>query len=160
VVFSNAVLQWLPDHHLLLPRLMGLVAEGGHLAVQMPTGKDSPARLAMEKAAAHPRFAGRLPGAEPTLTFKDPGFYYDLLAPLATQVDLWETTYHHVLPGHEAVVKWFETTGMRPYLERLEPGDQAFFKERVLEGVREAFPLSRDGNLLLPFLRLFFVAQK
>jgi len=160
VVFSNAVLQWLPDHHLLLPRLMDLVAEGGHLAVQMPTGKDSPARLAMEKAAAHPRFAGRLPGAEPTLTFKDPGFYYDLLAPLARQVDLWETTYHHVLPGHEAVVRWFETTGMRPYLERLEPGDQAFFKELVLEGVREAFPLSRDGNLLMPFLRLFFVAGK
>ncbi|BDU71283.1 methyltransferase domain-containing protein [Mesoterricola silvestris] len=160
VIFSNAVLQWLPDHHRLLPRLMDRVAAGGFLAVQMPTGKDSPARLAMEKAAAHPRFGGRLPSEESTLTFKDPRFYYETLAPLASGVDLWETTYHHVLPGPEAVVQWFETTGMRPYLERLDPGDQAFFKDRVLEGVREAFPLCADGSLLLPFRRLFFVVQK
>lgn len=161
VLFSNAVLQWLPDHRALLPRLMALVAPGGSLAVQMPASAQSPARKAMERAASHPRFRGLLTGADRHLTFRDAGFYYEILAPLSAGVDLWETTYHHVLPGHEAVVQWFESTGMRPYLERLtDPGDRTFFKEEVLEGCREAFPLAGDGNLLLPFPRLFFVARK
>ena len=36
VVFSNACLQWLPNHTDLIPRLMHLLADGGVLAVQVP----------------------------------------------------------------------------------------------------------------------------
>lgn len=36
VVFSNAALQWLPDHHTLLPLLFRPVSPSGVLAVQVP----------------------------------------------------------------------------------------------------------------------------
>ena len=36
LIYSNAALQWLPDHRRLLPRLMARLAAGGVLAVQMP----------------------------------------------------------------------------------------------------------------------------
>jgi len=161
LVFANAVIQWLPDHPKLLRTLMALVAPGGHLAVQVPDNPESPVRAAMVQASRHPRFKGALEGAGETLTFHDPRFYYEHLAPLATSVDLWQTTYHHLFPGHEAILEWWQSTGMRPYLERLaDPLDQAFFKELVLESCREAFPSCVDGRLLMPFQRLFFVARK
>ena len=36
LIFSNAALHWLGDHHQLLPRLIGQLAVDGVLAVQMP----------------------------------------------------------------------------------------------------------------------------
>ena len=35
IVFSNAALQWIPDHDALIPRLFSLVRRGGALAVQV-----------------------------------------------------------------------------------------------------------------------------
>ena len=36
LIYSNAALQWVPDHLSLIPRLMGHLAAGGVLAVQIP----------------------------------------------------------------------------------------------------------------------------
>ena len=42
LVFSNAVLQWIPDHERLVPRLFSPVRPGGALAVQVPANAGSP----------------------------------------------------------------------------------------------------------------------
>src|SRR4051812_18957397 len=42
VVFSNAALQWVPNHHVLLPQLMNRVSSGGALAFQMPADINAP----------------------------------------------------------------------------------------------------------------------
>ncbi len=42
LIYANAVLQWLPDHAALLPRLFGLLAPGGVLACRCPTTSPSP----------------------------------------------------------------------------------------------------------------------
>ena len=39
IVFSNACLQWIPNHEILLPKLMSLLRQGGVLAVQIPIQK-------------------------------------------------------------------------------------------------------------------------
>jgi len=160
LVFSNAVLQWLPDHQRLLPRIMGWLAPGGCLAVQMPAKDGTRLRAVMAVVAARPRWRDALAGAEGALNFHDASFYYDLLAPSA-QVDLWETVYHHPMASHRALIEWYEGTGMRPYLERLpDEAARAAFKAELLEECRGEYPVMADGKVVMPFKRLFFLAWK
>lgn len=42
IVFSNACIQWVPDHERLLKNMMGLLKDGGILAVQIPNNYEEP----------------------------------------------------------------------------------------------------------------------
>lgn len=157
VLFSNAALQWMPEHGRLVPRLLGHVAPGGCLAAQMPA-KGTPLRTLIRSVAGRPRWREPMAGAEDAMVFQQPGFYYDLLAPRCARVDLWETTYHHIMASHQAMIDWFEATGLRPYLDRLEDeAERSAFKGEVLEACRENLPAAANGMVLMPFHRLFFV---
>jgi trans-aconitate 2-methyltransferase len=76
-------------------------------------------------------------------------------------VDLWETTYYHQMASHEALIQWYEGTGMRPFLERLpDEAARAAFKGELLEVVRGHYPVAADGKVLMPFRRLFYMAWR
>ena len=161
VVFANAMLQWLPDQERVLPRFLDWLAPGGCLAVQIPAREGTRLRAAIEAVARRARWRAAMAGAGGSLHSGDARFYYDLLAPLAARVDLWESIYYHVMASHEALIEWYEGTGMRPYLDCLpEPADQAAFKAEVLAACRGDYPVAADGRVPMPFRRLFFVAWK
>ena len=61
VVFSNACLQWVPDHPALLARLMRKVAPGGVLAVQVPVNYDEPVHRIIREIVARPAWRGAFP---------------------------------------------------------------------------------------------------
>ncbi len=159
VILANASLQWLPDHATLFPRLLGTVATGGTLAIQIPDNEHEPAHTLLRKVAADGPWAGKLAGVR-TLTRHSPAFYYALLAPHCLEVDVWRTTYHHPLAGHDAVVEWFKGSGMRPYLDALDAVGRAQFVARYREAIEAGYPALPDGTVLLPFPRLFIVAVK
>jgi trans-aconitate 2-methyltransferase len=125
----------------------------------MPAKDGTRLRAAMAEVAARPRWRDALAGAEAALTFHDASFYYDLLAP-AARVDLWETVYHHPMASHQALIDWYEGTGLRPFLERLPDGERSEFKAELLEVARAEFPVRADGKVVMPFKRLFFLAWK
>src|SRR3712207_4051709 len=52
VVFSNATLQWVPDHLELLPRLVDRIAPGGWLAFQVPGNFDEPSHTTRTELAS------------------------------------------------------------------------------------------------------------
>ena len=45
IVFSNACIQWIPNHEILLPKLMLLLRRGGVLAVQIPIQIEHPVHI-------------------------------------------------------------------------------------------------------------------
>lgn len=162
VILANAVLHWVGDHASLLPALVGRLASGGALAIQMPDNLDSPSHRLMREIAADGPWAGRLAAAAETRTpIADAGWYYQLLHGLCARVDVWRTTYHHPLQGGAAaVVEWFKGSGLRPFLEPLDPAERAAYLQRYTAAVALAYPPLSDGTVLLPFPRLFVVAVR
>jgi trans-aconitate 2-methyltransferase len=161
VVYSNAALQWVPDHAAVFPRLFGLVAPGGALAVQVPAHFESPLHRLMERIADRPGWRGNPSSAKTALTVERPEFYYDVLSPLAARVDLWVTAYWHVMDGASAIVAWIRGTGLRPFLAACaDDAERAEFERQLLSGVEQAYPRQADGKVLFPFRRLFVVAYR
>nr|WP_239007157.1 trans-aconitate 2-methyltransferase [Burkholderia diffusa] len=162
LILSNAVLQWVPAHDTLFPSLVGRLAPGGHLAVQMPDNLDEPAHRLMREVAAGGRWADKLKGAARTERF-DARYYYALLSPLCSRVDVWRTTYYHPLRGGaDAVVEWFKGSALRPFLAALDESERDAFVARYRDALAgpDGYPLLDDGTVLLPFPRLFIVATR
>ena len=160
LVFSNACLHWVPDHRALMPRLLGLLKPGGQLAVQMPlTAHQVMYPQVIWPLEASERWRDRL-GVPQSFHVLEPDAYVDLFEELGVAFDLWETTYYHLLPSHEAVLEWYRGSGLRPYLQALSPEDAAAFEADVLARVQEAFPERASGGVTLRFPRLFFVVQR
>lgn len=162
IVFSNAALQWLPEHSTLFPQLFSHVAPGGALAFQIPSSQDRPAYRLLREMAASIGWRKWFPsGRVRTWHAHDWEFYYDLLAPLASRVDIWLTEYFHVMPDAESIVEWYRATGMRPYLTPIaEEIDRERFVAEYTEKIRAAYPPRSDGHILFPFLRIFVVAYR
>ena len=161
LLFANAVLQWLPDHETLLPRLMTHLAPGGTLAVQMPDNLSAPSHSLMRSVASQGAWADRLaPAVGERTILPSLDRYYDLLVRHAETVDVWRTTYHHPLASAAAIVDWVRSTGLRPFLNRLEPAEQNEYLKRYEASLDQAYPAQADGLRLLGFERVFLVATR
>ena len=158
VVYSNAALQWVPDHASLFPRLLAAVAPGGALAVQMPRNGDAPAHRLIREVAADDRWATRL-AAGFRAHVQTPRFYYDLLVSEARAVDLWETEYQHVLADPDAIIEWLKGSGLRPLLALLSTDEQTTFAARYRAALAEAYPAQADGRIIFAFRRLFLICR-
>jgi len=159
LLFSNAVLQWLPDHRTLLPRLLRQLRPGGVLAVQMPRNFHAPSHTTVHEMAAMEHWAERLEGRPLRDPVAEPGWYYDVLLPEAVALDIWQSEYLQVLEGDDPVVRWVESTSLRPVLQALDEADAARFKEIFAARMRDVYPQRADGRTLFPFRRLFIVAR-
>ncbi|HET7543119.1 MAG TPA: trans-aconitate 2-methyltransferase [Polyangiaceae bacterium] len=161
VIFANAVLHWVPAHEQLFPRLFSALLPGGVLAVQMPDNLHEPSHRSMREVASVGPWASVLSEATRVraeiLTAQT---YYDSLAADAARIDVWRTTYHHVLASASEVVDWVRGSGLRPFIDPLSEPERAAFLVEYQARIAEAYPARRDGKLLLTFPRLFIVAQR
>lgn len=161
VVFSNAALQWMSDQAAVVANLFGCLEEHGVLAVQVPLNVDSPLAKAVAKVAQSAPWRDRMADWDSRITYSDEAFYYDILSRLTRRVEMWITIYLHAMDGHQDLIDWYSSTGMRPYLARIESEEEKNrFRGQVLDECREEYPIRPDGRVIFPFKRLFFVATK
>ncbi len=156
LIYSNAVLHWLKDHETLFPRLAGMLAPGGTLAVQMPHQNNAPSHRVWVSLADE-LFPGRIDVAAAPGVMK-PARYHHLLSGLGA-FSLWETEYYQVLSADQSghpVRRFTESTFARPILAALEPDEQAELVQRYEEVMEKAYPRGADGTVLFPFRRMFF----
>ncbi len=158
VLVSSATLQWVPGHLDLLPALVERVRPGGWLAFQVPGNFEEPSHTIRRELAAEPAYAPHTRGvADPAS--HEPVDYFSALAALGCTVDVWETTYLHVLSGTDPVFTWISATGARPTLQALPEGLRRDFEAELKRRLREAYPPASYG-VVLPFRRIFAVARR
>lgn len=162
LIFTNAALQWLPDHAALLPRLTGMLAPGGVFACQMPMAWETEHHRILRETAEQGPWASRTRDARRINPTPPLDACYDWLSSTCGEVDLWTTTYLHPLEGEDPVVEWMRGTALRPYLDALTGDDVLLeaFLDAFRDGIAAAFPPRADGVTLFPFPRLFMVAVR
>ncbi len=160
LIFSNAVLHWLPDHAALMERLARMLVKGGVLAVQMPRQFSAPSHRFLRDIAAG-MFPDRFDLTGDESPVRTAAAYWQMLAPLG-EMQAWETEYVQRLQPEGAAhpVRIFtESTAMRPFLQKLEPAEAVSFTHAYEAALSAAYPLLEDGAALFPFRRVFFTLK-
>ena len=161
IVFSNAVLQWIPNHEKLIPHLLNHVAADGVLAVQVPQNQFSVLHKALIEIADENEFKEYTQDAKKILNYRTGEYYYNLLCDSVKEFYMWETTYLHILENHEDLIEWYKSTGMKPFLQSL-PTEA--LKTRLINKIykkcKNGYKYQKDGKIIYPFNRLFFIGYK
>ena len=165
LIYSNATMQWIEDHHRLFPRLVGWLQKGGCLAFQMPLSWDAPSHRLMRETLKNggptggPLGSAELRDAMARKWVKETEAYYDLLVDSTRDLDIWETEYLQILEGDDPVLEWVKGTGLRPILNGLAEVESEIFLVEYARRLHAAYPARADGRTLYPFRRLFIIAK-
>jgi trans-aconitate 2-methyltransferase len=156
IVFSNAALQWVPDHTQVMAAVFGLLEPGGQLLIQVPSNHGHPTHRLLAELAAREPYRTALGGfsrSSPVLTISA---YAELFYALgASSIVALEKVYPHVLDGADALVEWMSGTALVPYLERLTEPHATDFASAYRELLRVRFP---ERPVFLGFQRIILSA--
>lgn len=164
-IFANASLQWLSDHHSLLPKLLGLLNSGGMLAIQMPNNFHlATHQIIIKLLQTHPEwrlYLKQLIHGELSKPLYHSSYYYDLLnTPSSYPLHLWETIYYQEMEHYQAIFDWIKGTGLKPILASMNDKDVQLFSTQYIQEISREYRLQKNNKVLLPFQRIFMIGTK
>ena len=159
ILYSNAAYQWVEGHIDYFPGLMKLLPSGGQLAIQMPRNHEAPSHALMRKAVEMGSWRDKLTQVRTIRPVLEPARYYDVLKPLCSDLEVWETIYQQPLTGKDPVAQFTAGTGLRPFLDLLEEPERTEFYKAYADLAAKAYPMRADGITIFPFRRLFIVGR-
>lgn len=148
VVFSNAALQWVPDHDAVLTTWCSWLRPGGQLAVQVPANADHPSHTVSAALAEEEPYRSAFasgPPSDPVHSVLAPAAYAELLHRLGfAQQHVRLQVYGHVLDSSADVVEWVRGTSLTRFQGSLPPAlfDRflADYRARVLTELGQRAP--------------------
>jgi trans-aconitate 2-methyltransferase len=144
LIFSNAALHWIGNHHELFARLTRALSPGGQLAVQMPANHDHPSHVVAERLAGEEPFRTTLGGYVRRSPLLAPERYAQLLHRLGYESQhVRLQVYLHVLPDAGAGVEWVKGTLLTDYRRRLPDRVYEDFVARYRELLAAELPDER-----------------
>ncbi|MGM9971253.1 MAG: methyltransferase domain-containing protein [Anaeroplasmataceae bacterium] len=158
LIFSNACLHWIPNHKILLPKIMDKLNDGGVFAVQMPMVQNALFYKALNEVVSTSKW-NKLNVVQNFYNLS-PNETYNILSGVSKSVEMWETTYYHIVSSYDDIINWYKGSGLRPYLEKLADKEKEIFISDIIIKLKEYFPINSDNTILLKMPRLFFIASK
>ena len=159
LVFSNAALQWVPNHEQLFARLAAGLAPGGQLAVQMPANHDHPSHVEADWLAGEEPYLTALGGHRRHWPVLPPDYYAAILYRLGFHnIHVRVQMYPHVLPSRDDVVEWVKGTYLTEYSSRMPPGIFAQYLRDYRARLARVLP--DDRPFLYIYKRILIHARK
>lgn len=161
LVFSNALLQWLPHQDKQIETYFQQVNKNGILAFQVPCTATMPMYTQLKSLIQTLKWKKYFKALEAVYQVHDIKYYYNSLCTDTNHINIWKSEYVHVMREPYDIVEWHAGAGLRPYLQCLKSEKLiASFLEDYEENLREVYKAGKDGKILFSFPRLFMIAQK
>jgi trans-aconitate 2-methyltransferase len=161
IIFSNATIQWIQNQEKLISKLVKMLEDEGALAVQVPLYHNMPLSQVIEKVSLNERWKKKTMNAHDAFTFHSSDYYYDILSVEVESINMWETFYFHIMHSHQNIVEMIKSTGMKTFLDMLDTKEEKIaFEKDVLKEITKVYPPQKDGKILFPFKRFFFIGYK
>jgi trans-aconitate 2-methyltransferase len=158
LIFSNAAIHWVADHHSLIPHLWSMIRPGGQLALQFPSSHRNKGHIAIKDTAAESPFSKAMDGWEWKFPVLETETYAEILFEQGgRKITIFDKVYPHVLTDADEVFAWLSGTTVLPYLERLPKRLHESFNEQLRKRLWSVWP---SGPLLFPFRRILLSAKK
>jgi trans-aconitate 2-methyltransferase len=164
IVFTNAALQWMPEHETLIPNMYKMLNDKGVLAAQVPCVKHLPVYAGIQELIKAEKWAEYF--ISPPIYPKHYPYehYYDIICGLTDKIEMWQTDYIHIMPDHKSIVEWYKGTGLRPFMDMIPDEKKRLdFCNEYGQIISRKYPIKNIGknsSVLLPFTRIFFIAYK
>ena len=120
--------------------------------------RDSPYLLNNKNTAYSSKWGNYFRDFKVDYNFYSDESYYDYLNEKGSDIVLWATKYYHVMGNHTNIIDMIQSTGLKPYLDKLPTELYSGFLNDVLEGIKADYPVQSDNRVLFPFERLFVIA--
>lgn len=159
IVFSNACIQWVPNHKKLLSDMMRILNPNGVLAIQVPVNFEEPIHKIISEIISRTEWAEKTGNARQFYTLKE-NEYFDILSDISSDFTMWKTVYMHRMPSYQSIIEWYKSTGMKEYLARLSDENKIKFEQAVLKEVKTHYAVQKNGEIIFRFPRLFLTAVK
>lgn len=120
LVFSNAALQWIDHHEVLLPSIISMINQAGQLVVQVPSNHHHFTHETLRSLAGQEPYRSALNGWTRASPVWSIAAYAKLLFDHGgSEITVFEKVYPHVLKDADALFDWVSGTALIPYLEKL-----------------------------------------
>lgn len=157
VVFSNAALQWVPDHETLFPQIISKIKPGGQLLVQMPAQHHNLTNRLLNELATQEPYAAIYAGWNRVSPVLEIDRYAEMLFENGGKsIQVFKKIYPLVLDDVDALLTWVSGTALIPYLERLPETLRNRFREDYSALLIRHFPKT---PVFYPFKRILMAAR-
>lgn len=157
LIFSNACLQWLPDHAVLYPKLIKKLRPAGQLAIQIPSNHDFVVhQLLRQLIVQEPFYTASQHFSRPTSVLTISEYAKILYEQGGKDIQVFEKVYPHVLHDANAVFDWALGTTILPYLDSLPSDMRPEFELKYRQALQQALP---GSPVFYPFKRILLHAK-
>jgi trans-aconitate 2-methyltransferase len=161
LVFSNASLQWMDEHEMLIPRLWNVVDDNGVFAAQIPNFENMPVNFAINDVLKKKKWNNCIRNNIWNKQLRKLNYYYEILSKYTDEITLWETHYYHIMESTKGIIDFVHSTALRPYLEQVETeNEKQEFLNEVIDGCKKHYKKQSNNKVLFPFQRMFIIAYK